>query len=114
MRNKTSYEWVVEFYDEYKGDECRDIQDSEYFERFNDLYYNLPDGMVDFDDELIRYFGKNEEGEHDRGYAYIVNCQLPDEFDCGHKVPGRFKKQLQKEVVQKQPMVGDFGGCLTM
>ena len=47
---------------------------------------------------LVRYSGNHEEGEQERGYAYVQDGKLEEEFSTGQKVPQRFIDQLSKSI----------------
>ena len=95
-KSKVSYEWVIEFYDEPAGDECRDIIDNDYAEKYSKVDRNYREDAVDYDVSLIRHFGDHESGELDRGYAIVKDGVLADKFDSGQAVLKHYKKQVEK------------------
>lgn len=95
FKRQVHYEWVVEWMDEHG-----DIQDLDHGNKLSDF----PDDHFEVRYEggstavaLQRRAGCEADGLDELGYAYVKNGELPDEFDCFHKVPQRFKDQLRKD-----------------
>jgi hypothetical protein len=94
-KREVHYEWVVEWMDDYG-----DIQDLDHGDKLSyfaadDFETKYEGGSTAF--ALQRRAGCEADGLDVLGYAYVKDGVLPDEFDCSHKVPQRFKDQLRKD-----------------
>lgn len=90
FKTQVFYEWVIEHCDEHG-----DILDLNHNDKFS--AYSLPDFEVQYpggktDVALQRLSGNEADGLQERGYAYLDEAgQLPERFDCDHKVPARYR-----------------------
>lgn len=93
MRNKISYEWVFEEYDN-NGD----IIDPLFSDKLIDAQREAEGCFThEYEIALVRNEGTEEDGLQVREYAYITaEGELPEEFDDGYKVPQRFHKELAR------------------
>lgn len=92
MRNKVSYEWVFEEYDEHG-----DIVDPLFSDTLQDALSNVPDIQPHntYGVALVRSIGNDEDGLINRQYAYIdKDNKLPLEFGEGQKVPYRYHREV--------------------
>lgn len=80
---QTYYEWTVE-----EENDDGDIVDSFFFDTLAEAV-KFGSGTIG----LVRNAGSESEGVEDRQWAYPVDGKLPDFFDGGAKVPGRFTKE---------------------
>lgn len=98
--NELAYEWVLEWVDIHGDITDLDHGDSidDMWERFNTFTPTGEDVQLDL--ALQRRVGNDDDGELDRGYAYVKNGTLEPEFCCGHKVPQRFIKQVARRAAQ--------------
>lgn len=96
---KVNYEWTIEELDEFG-----DIIDSDFSDRLpvewipqSRLKHPSADGVRISNIALIRYTGNDRLGKVDINYAYVNSDGfIEDEFDSGHKVPDRYKAELQR------------------
>lgn len=96
--NEVAYEWVVEYVDAYG-----DIIDLDHGDTLEGVFASWRDFRPDaecvrVDLALQRRYGNDDDGEIDRGYAYVREGELEAEFDSGHKVPARFRKQIERRI----------------
>jgi len=91
MRNKIDYEWCCE---EWTFDRS-DVLENYFMESVGDCYKVAKD-LQTFSIVLRRNVWNETEGQLAWSYAYVQDCKLPVEFDCGAKVPKRFTVELQK------------------
>ena len=95
FKRQVHYEWVVEWMDEHG-----DILDLDHTDKLS----GFPEDHLDVRYEggstalaLQRRAGCEAGGLDELGYAYVKDGVLPDEFDCFHKVPQRFRIQLSRD-----------------
>lgn len=90
----TTYEWKVEFADEYG-----DIQD---YWHFSESEFDLATIKANEPNEytaqiaLVREVGNDEDGLTDRQHAYVEDGKLPDCFEYGAKIPARFYEMVKR------------------
>lgn len=105
MPNRTFYEWDVETYIEYDGLDDEDIIDHSHSDTVAELFPMLAfsdcaapegyeQGTVRTRLVLVRDVFDDAEILVHRAWAYVEDGQLPEEFDDGYKVPGRFHREL--------------------
>jgi hypothetical protein len=96
---RVSYEWDYESFDEY-GDiidhdwraECPGLPTEPNINLvlIRDVHRGLPGDDFNMSADL-----------ESRSWAYVKDGQLPDEFDCGTKVPQRFHKEFAKALAEQ-------------
>lgn len=95
MARKTTYEWSIELLEE------GDIVDSDFSETIN----GLPGNMLDLEPNhqvcLVKNIGSETETIVERGWAYIKDGVLPEDFDNGDRVPARFHREIETYKKQK-------------
>ena len=93
MRNKTTYEWVLEPLDKHG-----DIVDPMHHDTLSGAVGYAPYfGAVGYDIGLVRNYGSDDDGLLDRGWCYINSAGLFDgELDKStfRDVPKRFVKEV--------------------
>lgn len=92
-KRTTTFEWCWEVSDDYG-----DIIEHEYSATLEDCISSAPTGS---DVALVCHLGSEDEGELERGYAYLEPAPngaltLPERFDNGTKVPARFHAAIGK------------------
>ncbi len=93
-KKEVYHEWVIEWRDQYG-----DIQDFDRALSLSDIPCHHFDVKYPFGSTklmLQRRAGCHANGLTELGYAYVNEGALPDTFDCGHKIPQRFRRQLEK------------------
>lgn len=93
IKRITTFEWCWEVTDDYG-----DIIEHEYCPTLEECISTAPTGA---DMALVRHLGSEDEGELERGYAYLESSPngtltLPERFDNGTKVPARFHSTITK------------------
>jgi len=89
MRDRIFYEWAIEWSDEYG-----DIFDIDHSDKVVPIISDRNGEGADLC--LIRGQGNEYEGMKYFSYAYVKGDVLPEEFDCGSKVPKRFHEELRR------------------
>lgn len=88
FKTQVHFEWVAE-----PADEHGDIIDPLFgnsFEQVRGFVKDYPCHSIEF--ALVRNSGNEADGLQERGYAYLDEAgQLPERFDCDHKVPARYR-----------------------
>ncbi len=93
-KKEVYYEWVIEWMDQYG-----DIQNLDHALSLSDIpssHFDVKYTGGSTALALQRRAGCHADGLAELGYAYVNDGVLPDEFDCGHKIPQRFRMQLEK------------------
>lgn len=105
--NKVSYEWVIEWVEFYTDDGVThgaDIVDLDHSPRLAHLikdaaeWYNPEKPNVRPMIALVRDYYNERDGVQDRGYAYITENGLEEEFSSEHKVPVARIKAVQNQM----------------
>lgn len=99
---KLIYEWSIEF-----SNADGDIEDA----TFGDTLSELPGNALDCEEGcelvLIRtVYDDYQQTVKSRGWAYLEAGQLPAQFDCGNKVPKRFRDELAAYAATQQQKEG--------
>lgn len=109
MRYTPTYEWDVEVYLDYADTDDEDIIEHHHAQRVADLLPLLrepmpdPDGLGTMKTRLVLVRDLiDEDGDVcDRGWAYVEDGHLPDDFDCGNPVPRKFFLELLEAVTPR-------------
>lgn len=89
MRREVAYEWEAQ---RVSDDGHADLMELDHDTDLKGLLRRNPGWIIC----LIRETGNEDEGVVDRSYAYPDDAGLPEEFDSGHKVPGRYRRAWAK------------------
>jgi hypothetical protein len=96
------YEWCCEEWTKDRSDVMEN-----YFNENVLRCFEVSKDIDTFSIALIRNVWCENQGLHDRSYAYVSNDSLPSEFDGGQKIPKRFRDELQKVVSKLNQSVED-------
>lgn len=88
MSRLVSYEWSIESLDEHG-----DIQDSNSYDSYIEAT-NSAEDSEHFEIALVRRSVDDFNEGRDDGHAYITNGIMPVEFDSGHSIPEKYRKEF--------------------
>ena len=89
------YEWVVE-----EVDSDGDIVETAAWDTLSDCRKQMAkvnEPGCHWELCLVRNQGNNDQGLQDRQWAYVVDGELPDEFDGGAIVPKKYLAEFRND-----------------
>ena len=110
MRDRVSYEWDVELYENYAPRiGGGDVVDHDFRDKLSDIVAGFerhgytpdsegrePDSLMEYRVVLVKSYGNEFDGVTDRFWSYITEDGLPETFEDGRPVPVRLRREWDR------------------